>query len=193
MLARTWASQACGSMSFILALTTRLYISAALWPARSDPANSQDLRAEGNAAQAASGGVVREANASIIEEPGKHRPALQHVVHRFCNAVAARQLSAFGNHPAVQVGHQRLAKLLAHALAPVRTTSVDVTLDVEQSVDALNHLQAKRRYHGLALTLRLASRSRSNVGQHKELAARVRPTPCFQNDAGTSAGLVKLA
>jgi hypothetical protein len=44
MRARTSASQACGSMSFIFALTIRLYITAARSPPRSEPQNSHDLR-----------------------------------------------------------------------------------------------------------------------------------------------------
>jgi len=45
------------------------------------PGEEPGLATKGDAAQAALGGVVREADASIIEEPGKYRPALQHVVH----------------------------------------------------------------------------------------------------------------
>src|SRR5262245_49300242 len=44
MRASTSASQACGSMSFILAVTMRLYMAAARWPPRSEPAKSHDLR-----------------------------------------------------------------------------------------------------------------------------------------------------
>ncbi len=44
MRASTSASQACGSMSFILAVTMRLYITAARCPPRSEPQNSHDRR-----------------------------------------------------------------------------------------------------------------------------------------------------
>ena len=44
MRARTSASQACGSTSFILAVTIRLYMAAARWPPRSEPQNSHDFR-----------------------------------------------------------------------------------------------------------------------------------------------------
>src|SRR4051812_42257330 len=43
MRARTSASQACGSTSFNLAVTIRLYIAAARCPPRSEPANSHDF------------------------------------------------------------------------------------------------------------------------------------------------------
>src|SRR5580704_11394939 len=41
--ARTSASQACGSTSFILAVTMRLYMAAARLPPRSDPQNNHDF------------------------------------------------------------------------------------------------------------------------------------------------------
>src|SRR4029077_6500110 len=44
MRARTSASQACGSISFILAVTIRLYIAAARSPPRSEPQNNHDFR-----------------------------------------------------------------------------------------------------------------------------------------------------
>src|SRR4029077_13650524 len=43
MRARTSASQACGSTSFILAETMRLYMAAARSPPRSEPAKSHDF------------------------------------------------------------------------------------------------------------------------------------------------------
>src|SRR6185436_13349791 len=44
ILASVSASQACGSMPFILAVTIRVYIAAARWPPRSEPQNNHDLR-----------------------------------------------------------------------------------------------------------------------------------------------------
>jgi hypothetical protein len=44
MRARTSASQACGSMSFILAVTITLCMNAARSPQRSEPQNSHDSR-----------------------------------------------------------------------------------------------------------------------------------------------------
>jgi hypothetical protein len=44
MRASTSASQACGSTSFILAVTIRLYITAARWPPRSEPQNNHYRR-----------------------------------------------------------------------------------------------------------------------------------------------------
>eukprot|EP01033_Poteriospumella_lacustris_P020019 gene20019-gene20448 len=44
MRAKTSASQAWGSTSFILAVTIRLYMAAARWPPRSEPQKSQERR-----------------------------------------------------------------------------------------------------------------------------------------------------
>ena len=44
MRASTSASHACGSTSFILAVTIRLYITAARCPPRSEPQNSHERR-----------------------------------------------------------------------------------------------------------------------------------------------------
>src|SRR5258705_5765892 len=44
MRARTSASQACGSTSFILAVTIRLYMTAVRCPPRSEPQNNYDFR-----------------------------------------------------------------------------------------------------------------------------------------------------
>jgi len=44
MRARSSVSQACGSTSFILAVTIRLKRISARWPPRSEPQHSHDLR-----------------------------------------------------------------------------------------------------------------------------------------------------
>jgi hypothetical protein len=97
-----------------------------------------------NAAQAALGGIVCEANTAVIKEPGKHGPSFQHVVHRFCDIVAAGQRPALHEHPTMQVGYERCAEFLPHTSTLLKTTPVDISLDVEQPVDALNRFQAKR-------------------------------------------------
>ncbi len=49
---RTSASQACGSTSFILSVTIKLYITAARSPPRPEPQNSHDLRPSGRSFRA---------------------------------------------------------------------------------------------------------------------------------------------
>jgi len=49
------------------------------------------------------GGVVAQANAAVVEEPGERRPALQHVVRGLGEIVAARQLGPLFAQPALQI------------------------------------------------------------------------------------------
>ena len=46
------------------------------------------LSPQGNAAQGSFGGVVRQADAAILEEAGERAPALEHVIHRLGDIVA---------------------------------------------------------------------------------------------------------
>ena len=107
MRASTSASQACGSTSFILAVTIRLYITAVRCPPRSDPQNSHDRRPKGDAPQRAFGGVVRDASSAIVEKPGERRPTSQQVVDGAGDVVAAREHLALLAEPLVQFGDQR--------------------------------------------------------------------------------------
>lgn len=70
------------------------------------------LSSESDAAQGSFRGVVRQADAPIVEEAGERRPALEHIVHRFGDIVAARELLALIAHPAFQIGDQWRALLL---------------------------------------------------------------------------------
>jgi len=133
MRARTSASQACGSMSFNLAVTIRLYRAAARCPPRSEPANSHDFlpRATPRGARSAA-----QADAAVVEKPGEGRPAFEHIVHRLGEIVAARQLGSLLTQPALQISDQRRAQLLPNRAALLGALAVDCTLDVEQGVDA---------------------------------------------------------
>jgi hypothetical protein len=62
------------------------------------------LPAQGDAAQGAFGGIVRQADAAVVEEAGEGGPAFEHVVHGLGEIVAARQLGALFAHPAFQIG-----------------------------------------------------------------------------------------
>jgi len=48
-------------------------------------------------------------------------------------------------YPRGQIGNQRRAEFLGNRATLLSTASVEVTLDVEQPVDALNCFQAERR------------------------------------------------
>ena len=144
MRARTSASQACGSMSFILAVTIRLYMAAARSPAAIGAGEQPRLSAESDAAKAALGGVVRQANASVVEEPCEGGPALQHVVHGLGEIAAARELGPLGAHPGFEIGDQRRTQLLANRAALLWQLAIDAALDLEQPIDAPDGLQSQR-------------------------------------------------
>lgn len=86
-----------GSTPFILAETIKLYMAAARWLPRSDPANNQDFLP--CAAQGAFGGIVRETDAPAVEEEGEGRPAVQQVIEGLGKIIVARQLVTLSLHP----------------------------------------------------------------------------------------------
>ena len=100
------------------------------------------LATERNTAQRSLSGIVREADAAIVEEAGERRPALEHVVHRLGNIVAAREFRPLLAHPHFEVGDQGRAELLADGAALLGTLAIDRSLDVEQRIDALHGLES---------------------------------------------------
>ena len=128
-----------------------------------------------NAAYSRSGisGIIRQADAAVVEEAGEQLPAPQHVIHRLGHRGVFRQLPALGLHPVLEVGQHRRAELLAHGKAMVGGLAIDPALDVEQHVDPLHRLQRQRRDRRRVLA---PSRARRDVGKLEELAPRMRPT-----------------
>jgi hypothetical protein len=57
------------------------------------------LRGEGDAAHAAFGGIVGQADATVVEEAGERGPALEHVVHGLGDLVAVREFGALISDP----------------------------------------------------------------------------------------------
>ncbi len=49
---------------------------------------------------------------AIVEETGERGPALEHVVHRLGEVIAAREFGALLAQPAFQIGDQGCAELL---------------------------------------------------------------------------------
>jgi hypothetical protein len=94
------------------------------------------LPSQSDAAQSAFGGIVRQANAAIVEEARKARPALEHVVHGLCEIAAARKLGPLGLHPGLEIGDERPTQMLTDGAAIVGALPVDATLDLEQAIDA---------------------------------------------------------
>ena len=136
-----------------------------------------------NAAQRSFGGIVRQADAAVVEEAGEGRPALEHVIHGLGDVVVARELGALLAHPALQVGDQRCAELLADSPALLGALAIDRALDLEQGVDAPDRLQRQRRDRRRRFALRLAAGILGDIGHDEERATGVDPTRGLQDRA----------
>ena len=102
------------------------------------------LSAQGNPSERPFGGIVREADAAVVEEAGEELPAPEHVIHGLGHEGMARQLPAFRLHPVLEVGQHRRAQLLAQGEALLGGLADDPALDVEQQVDPLHRLECQR-------------------------------------------------
>src|SRR3546814_3132864 len=91
--------------------------------------------ADGDAAQGALGGVVGQADPAIVEEAGERRPALEHVVDGVGRGRLRGQRAAVLAEPGLELDDQRPRALVAGGRAPLGRQTVDVALDLEQSVD----------------------------------------------------------
>ena len=103
----------------------------------------------------------------------------------------ARELGALFAHPYVETGDKRSALLLARGFALIGAEPVDATLDLEQSVDALNRLQRDRREPRFSCP-RLALGIGLDISQNEELAPAMAPARRLEDRTGTAAWLVKL-
>src|SRR3954451_4406620 len=97
MRARISVSQACGSMTFIFAVTRGLYIAAAHRPPIRS-AEQPGLPSKSDASQAPFGDIVGEAPASIFQDQREARPSLQDVVERLGQVMTAGQLGELFAH-----------------------------------------------------------------------------------------------
>jgi len=79
--------------------------------------------------------AANEAKAAIVKEPGKRRPAFEHVVHRLAGIVMGREPGPRGRHPVGQFRDQRRAQCLPHGKTLGSGLAVDLALDIEQRVD----------------------------------------------------------
>ena len=80
------------------------------------PGEEPGFPAECKAAQAALRSIVRQADATVVEEAGEAAPALEHVVDRLGDRRRTRQRGALTLQPRVQVVDERPGLLLPDAL-----------------------------------------------------------------------------
>src|SRR6516165_7505132 len=69
--------------------------------------------AESDPAQSALGGIVRQADTTVIKKAREGRPALEHVIHCLGGVGVTRQPGALGKHPSLELAYKRLDPLLA--------------------------------------------------------------------------------
>jgi hypothetical protein len=149
------------------------------------------LPAEGNAAKAAFGSVVREAHASVVKEAREGRPALEHIVHGLGDIASTRELGSRLPHPGFEIRDQWCAQFLADSLALFRGVPIDSALDLEQGIDAPDGLQSQWRDRGRRLAFGLAAGTRLDVGEREERSARMGPAGRFQDRSGLAASFVE--
>ena len=104
-------------------------------------------------------------------------PAVEAVVDRLGRLAVLGEPGALLAQPSLQLDDQRPATLLAHAQALLRRKAVDLALDGEQDIDALDRLGRDRRL--------------AEPRQIKELAPAMRPARGLDDRACFAIGLVE--
>ena len=102
------------------------------------------LPPERDPAQGPLGGIVGQADAAILEEPGKAWSSLEHVVHGLGDRGVAGKPRAFLAHPGLEIGEQRRGSLGPDSEPFLRTLSIGLPLDVERGVDPLHGFEGQR-------------------------------------------------
>src|SRR5258708_38716320 len=99
-----------------------------------------------------------------------------------------REFGALGAHPGFERGDQGGAPLLARGQPLLERKAINLALDVEERVDALDGLQGDRRDRRRLLA---SPRVRGDVGQLEELAARMAPAQRLDDRARLAVGKIE--
>jgi hypothetical protein len=135
------------------------------------------LAADGDGAQLPFGGIVRQAEASVIEEAGERIPTLEQIVDRLAGVVLLRDFGTLLAQPHLQFADKREAVLLSHAQPPLRHQPIDPALDGEKGIDALDRFGCDRRF--------------AEPREIKELAPAMGPTRGLDDRASLAARLIE--
>ena len=155
-------------------------------------AEQPGFSAKSDPSQSSFGSIVRQADASVLEEQGKGRPALQHVLDRFGEVVPACQPFKLRAHVETEIVNQRPAQHPPDSQTFLGALAIDGSLDLEQRVDAAHDLDRDGRQRDLFLARGLASRVLLDVGHGEERAPGVHPTRRLQDRSGTPSDLIEL-
>src|SRR5262249_53903074 len=126
-----------------------------------------------------SAALFRHAKAPVIQEAGECVPAVEAVVDSFGSVAVLGEPGALFAQPGLQLDHEWPATFLAHTRALLGREAVDLALDGEQAIDALDRPGRDRRL--------------IEARQIEELAPSVRPAGGLDDGAGFAVGLVELA
>jgi hypothetical protein len=75
-------------------------------------------------------------------------PPLEHVIHRLGDVGMPRAPGAFLSHPSFEVGDEWRDASAANGKTVVGRQTIDLALDIEDRVDALDRLEGERRDDG---------------------------------------------
>src|SRR6266404_1673420 len=176
--ARTSASQACGSTSFILAVTMMLYMAAARCPPRSEPANNHDFRPKAMPRSALS--------AALFDR--QIRPSSRKRVN------AGQRLSTYSIALATSLPRESLARCSRIQPSRSATNGALSSCLTARRCSALWPL-IERSISNRASMRRTASRAGGDLGHirhDEERTAGMHPAGCFQDRPRFAIGLVQL-
>ena len=116
---------------------------------------------------------------TVVEKVCERVPAFEHVVHRLADIAVTRELATLRSHPGLQLRDQLRHAFTTHRQALVDGAAIDLTLEVEDRIDALDRLDRKRREHR-----QRPARLGSDVGKLEELAPAMCPATRLRDWAG---------
>lgn len=97
------------------------------------------------------------------------------------------------DHPALELGEQRRAPLLAHGVALGWRQAVDRAFDIEQGIDALHGFDRQWIDQVGLLAARLLARRRFDIGQLEHFAPAVGPAAGFHNRRRLTTRRIEIA
>jgi hypothetical protein len=134
--------------------------------------------AESNAAEPALGGIIREADAAIVEKARERIPALQHVMHGLRDVGMTREASTFGTHPLLERCDQRHDPDLSYRVSLRCRQPVDLALDIEDRINPAHRLDRQGRL--------------CHIGEHEQFASPMRPARRFGNRTGLTGLVIQI-
>ena len=152
-------------------------MAAARRPPRSDPQNNQDFRPSATPRSPRSAALYRHANASVVEEQGEGRPAVEHVLDRLHEVGVPRDSFAACSHACLEnLDDRRPEAGFPYGGAAMRgllgALAVDRALDHKQRVDAAHDLIKSARAGSRSFRQPCGERSpRRRPGEQRTCAA----------------------